>query len=84
MHNVIVKGGSRGLGLGIARTLAAGGTSMFGTRHQKAVGPIYGLVNNAGIGTSGLLATLSEAEIERTLSSTLYHRYCSHGVSFEK
>jgi 3-oxoacyl-[acyl-carrier protein] reductase len=28
-------------------------------------GPIYGLVNNAGIGTSGVLATMRDAQIER-------------------
>jgi 3-oxoacyl-[acyl-carrier protein] reductase len=106
MRNVIVTGGSRGLGLGIARTLAASGYQVIAVARgesevlrtaiaaadgpgairfwpsdlselgklaclvhdiKQAVGPIYGLVNNAGIGTSGLLATLSEAEIEHTL-----------------
>jgi len=32
---------------------------------RGAFGPIWGLVNNAAIGTSGLLATLHEAQIER-------------------
>jgi 3-oxoacyl-[acyl-carrier protein] reductase len=106
MRNVIVTGGSRGLGLGIARTLAASGYQVIAVARgesevlrtaiaaadgpgairfwpldlselgklaclvhdiKQAVGPMYGLVNNAGIGTSGLLATLSEAEIEHTL-----------------
>jgi 3-oxoacyl-[acyl-carrier protein] reductase len=30
-------------------------------------GPIYGLVNNAGIGTSGVLANMRAAKIERTV-----------------
>ena len=31
-------------------------------------GPLYGLVNNAGIGTSGVLATMSDTRIEQLLS----------------
>jgi 3-oxoacyl-[acyl-carrier protein] reductase len=31
---------------------------------RKEFGPIYGLVNNAGVGTSGLLATMSDSQIE--------------------
>jgi 3-oxoacyl-[acyl-carrier protein] reductase len=31
---------------------------------RTEAGPIYGLVNNAGIGTGGLLATMSQAQIE--------------------
>jgi 3-oxoacyl-[acyl-carrier protein] reductase len=34
---------------------------------RKEFGPIYGLVNNAGIGTSGVLATMRVADIERTV-----------------
>lgn len=34
---------------------------------RKDLGPIYGVVNNAAIGPSGLLATMREAEIERTV-----------------
>ncbi len=30
-------------------------------------GPIYGLVNNAGLGTGGLLATMPDAEIQRII-----------------
>ena len=106
MRNVIVTGGSRGLGLGIARALGGAGYSVIaiarresdqlaaaireaggggqGSLHfcpfdlarladianmvksiRKEFGPIYGLVNNAGIGTSGVLATMREAQIER-------------------
>jgi 3-oxoacyl-[acyl-carrier protein] reductase len=106
MDNVIVTGGSRGLGLGIARKLAASGynvvavarnesrelgaaideacTEAKGALHfvpfdlsavadipglvkniRASFGPIYGLVNNAGLGTSGILSTMPDQEIER-------------------
>ena len=121
MRNVIVTGGSRGLGLGIARTLqgagyqviavarktsdsldalisaasAAGGGAVKFTSFdleeiagipalikgiRKEFGPIYGLVNNAGIGTAGLLATMPDTAIERlvrlnTLSPIMMSKY---------
>lgn len=103
MRNVVVTGGSRGIGLAIARRLAAsgdynviavarresedlrqaiGGTGAdrlhfraldlgqineipnFVKELRGAFGAIYGLVNNAGIGTEGLLATMHNSEIE--------------------
>ena len=104
MRNIIVTGGSRGIGLGIVRNLAgagdwvialarretpelaaaareaeaAGGAILFrpcdlGEIEElpglvKALrgefGAMYGLVNNAGLGTSGVLATMPDAEIE--------------------
>ena len=108
MHNVVVTGGSRGIGLAIARRLAAAGYNVIavarresgelneairevakqgtGGLHFKAwdlseidavpsfvkslrdeFGAIYGLVNNAGIGTEGLLATMHNTEIEALL-----------------
>jgi 3-oxoacyl-[acyl-carrier protein] reductase len=102
MANVIVTGGSRGLGLAIARTLAATGSRVIAIARneseplkaaiaggnlafrafdladiagiaglvkdlRKEFGPISGLVNNAAIGPSGLLATMREAEIERVV-----------------
>ncbi len=104
MHNVLVTGGSRGIGLAIARRLAAAGYHVIvvARRENEAVaeairqgrgalrfkpfdlsdvesipafvkelrdefGAIYGLVNNAGIGTEGLLATMHNSEIEALL-----------------
>jgi 3-oxoacyl-[acyl-carrier protein] reductase len=103
MLNVIVTGGSRGLGLAIARGLRNAGyhviaiarhetTALAAAREEPSAGgldfrsfdlaeiaalptlvrqvrtefgPIYGLVNNAAIGTGGLLATLRDGDIER-------------------
>ena len=108
MHNVLVTGGSRGIGLAIARRIAAAGYNVIavarresdelknaieeairqgrGVLHFRAFdlndveaipsfvkelrdefGAIYGLVNNAGIGTEGLLATMHNSEIEALL-----------------
>src|ERR1700726_1019786 len=105
MHNVVVTGGSRGIGLAISRRIAAAGYNVIavarresdelretirgvveqgtGGLHFRAFdlsevdaipafvkalgdrfGDIYGLVNNAGIGTEGLLATMHNTEIE--------------------
>ena len=105
MRNVIVTGGSRGLGLGIARKLAASGYAVIaiarrkteqvnaamaevgraktGALHfvpfdlgviekipelvrgvRKEYGPIYALVNNAALGTDGVLATMHNSKIE--------------------
>ena len=102
MRNVLVTGGSRGIGLAIARKLASGCFNVIavarresdelraamteakqGNLHFRACdlsavdaipafvkqmreefGAIYGLVNNAGIGTEGLLATMHNSEIE--------------------
>jgi 3-oxoacyl-[acyl-carrier protein] reductase len=108
MHNVLVTGGSRGIGLAIARRIAGAGYNVIavarresgelseairdiinrgtGGLHFRAFdlsetdaipsfvkgmrdefGAIYGLVNNAGIGTEGLLATMHNTEIEALL-----------------
>lgn len=106
MGNVIVTGGSRGLGLGIAKALSGAGHRVIAVARRpseplteamtasiassstgsiefvpfdlgcipqlpelvkqirKDFGAIYGLVNNAGIGTSGVLATMRDADVE--------------------
>lgn len=102
MANVIVTGGSRGIGLAVVKALSrddytviaiarretqelsaakesVAGSIYFvpfdlgeiGKLHELArdlrerFGPIYGLVNNAGLGTEGILATMSEANIDK-------------------
>jgi len=104
MRNVVVTGGSRGLGLGIVRKLAGeyrviavarkptdqltsaietAGPAIQGGIHfapfdlarideiagfvrglRKEFGPIYGLVNNAGVGFDGALSLMSNSRIE--------------------
>jgi 3-oxoacyl-[acyl-carrier protein] reductase len=105
MHNVLVTGGSRGIGLAIARKLAGSGYPVIAVARRESddlreaidaaakqgggrivfrgfdlsevdaipnfvkslrdeFGAIYGLVNNAGLGTEGLLATMHNSEIE--------------------
>src|ERR1700688_1048984 len=121
MQNVIVTGGSRGLGLAMARTLAAAGYRIIaiarGSTEElmpasraaadsgrgaiefracdlsdlgqigplvKALradfGPIYGLVNNAGLGTGGVLSNMRDQDIQRliqlnTVSPILLSKY---------
>jgi 3-oxoacyl-[acyl-carrier protein] reductase len=102
MRNVLVTGGSRGIGLAIAERLAVAGFNVIAVARRESdelraaiaaakqgnlhfrpsdlsaideipafvkssrdeFGPIYGLVNNAGIGTEGLLATMHNSDIE--------------------
>ena len=121
MRNVIVTGGSRGLGLGIGRKLSAAGYRVIalarkdsdplksameeaeranpGSFHflpfdlakieeisqlvkklRKQFGPIYGLVNNAGISFEGVLALMPNSKIEQlvrvnTLSPIVLTKY---------
>ena len=108
MHNVLVTGGSRGIGLAIAQRLARAGYNVIAVARSESealreaigavvkqgrgglhfrpfdlsavdaipafvkglrdeFGAIYGLINNAGIGTEGLLATMHNSEIEALL-----------------
>ena len=109
MANVIVTGGSRGLGLAISRRLAAAGENVIAIARRendqlaaamhelaakkstgaiqfrpfdlsdtaglrdlvkelrKQFGPISGLVNNAALGASGILATMPDVSIERLI-----------------
>ena len=102
MRNVLVTGGSRGIGLAIAQKLAGAGFNVIAVARRESdelraaiggakqgnlhfrpcdlseidalpafvkalrdeFGAIYGLVNNAGIGTEGLLATMHNSDIE--------------------
>jgi 3-oxoacyl-[acyl-carrier protein] reductase len=121
MRNVIVTGGSRGLGLGIGRRLTGEGFRVIaiarkesnelsaamadaeaanpGSFHfqafdladiegiadlvktiRKTFGPIFGLVNNAGISSEGLLAMMHNSQIEQlvrlnTLSPMVFSKY---------
>jgi 3-oxoacyl-[acyl-carrier protein] reductase len=108
MRNAIVTGGSRGLGLGIARRLCESGFRVMAIARKESdefqtatrevdesgrgalhftpydlaeidgipelvkklraeFGPIYGLVNNAGMGSDGLLALTSTQSIEQVV-----------------
>ena len=117
MRNVLVTGGSRGLGLAICRALHSSGYAVTAIARspgevlprlikeaegslrfvpcdlaaidtlpalvrnlRKDFGPIYGLVNNAGISTDGALAMTKDADIERivrlnTLSPIVLTKY---------
>jgi 3-oxoacyl-[acyl-carrier protein] reductase len=108
MRNVVVTGGSRGLGLHISKRLAASGFRVIAVARsesaalQEAIaasegaikfrpfdlteltaipdfikslrrdtGPIYGLVNNAGLGTAGVLANMPDTAIARLIALNL-------------
>lgn len=129
MRNVIVTGGSRGLGLGIARDLAGSGHRVLALARRPSEGlaeateaaareargeihfvpadlgeidalpalvqelrqrhgPVYGLVNNAGIGTEGMLAMMHISQIEsliriNTLSPIVLSKYVVRGMMAE-
>jgi 3-oxoacyl-[acyl-carrier protein] reductase len=106
VNNVIVTGGSRGLGLAMAGVLAAAGYRVIAVARRETpqlaaamaaapaggaiefraydlgdtagmpefvrglradFGPIHGLVNNAGIGTGGVLGMMRDPDIESTI-----------------
>jgi 3-oxoacyl-[acyl-carrier protein] reductase len=121
VRNVVVTGGSRGLGLEMARVLANDGYRViavarsesdalraargiaadaargaieyracdlaklgelagFARTLRRDFGPIYGLVNNAGLGTAAVLGTMRDGDIERlvtlnTLAPILLTKY---------
>lgn len=130
MRNVIVTGGSRGLGLAIATQLASAGYRVIAIARKSTdalsaasdeaaaagrgailfraldladlaavppfvralrteIGPIYGLVNNAGLGTGGVLANMRDADIEHlirlnTLSPIVLTKYVSKSMMIER
>ena len=117
MRNVLVTGGSRGLGLAIALRLVGCGYRVIALARSESaelraaiaahgeallfqpcdladtagigatvgdlrrrVGPFYGLVNNAGLGTAGLLSMMRDTDIEalirlNTLAPILLAKY---------
>jgi 3-oxoacyl-[acyl-carrier protein] reductase len=121
MRNVVVTGGSRGLGLAIARRLASAGFDVIAVARKenaglkaaiaeaareradairfapfdlrevdkipafvatlrKSFGPVYGLVNNAALGTDGALSLMANAKIAElvrlnTLSPIVLTKY---------
>jgi 3-oxoacyl-[acyl-carrier protein] reductase len=129
MRNVVVTGGSRGLGLAIARKLAGAGYHVVAVARKmndqlacardkakesgqgaldfvpfdlarlddipdlvkgikKDFGPIYGLVNNAGLGTDGVLAIMYTSQIEElvrvnTISPIVLTKYAVRSMMSE-
>ncbi len=130
MLNVVVTGGSRGLGLGMARKLAASGFNVVALARNRSpaldaaieeaaaaahgalrfracdladiealpafvkslrgeFGRLYGLVNNAGLGTAGLLANMKDDAIEKlirlnTLSPILLTKHVVRSMMTER
>jgi len=112
--NILVTGGTRGLGLAIAQNLAAAGYQPIAiarkpSSEQSAIpfvpfdlndtagisnlvkcirtqfGPIYGLINNAGISYEGVLPLLADDKIEQlirinTIAPVLMTKYTVHAM----
>jgi len=129
MRNVIVTGGSRGLGLAISETLASSGYRVIAIARKETAefqaaalraseretgalafvpfdlshidgiagliatirngfGPIYGLVNNAALGTEGVLANMHNTQIEalvrlNTLSPIILTKFAMRSMMTE-
>lgn len=130
MRNVIVTGGSRGLGLAICTALTGQGYDViaiarsetpelraaiesaeksgvgrirfracdlsrtaelakFVAALRKEIGPIYGLVNNAGLGTPGVLSLMPEEQIEalvrlNTIAPMIMTKYVLRSMMVER
>ncbi|MBV9345495.1 MAG: SDR family oxidoreductase [Gammaproteobacteria bacterium] len=128
MRNVLVTGGSRGLGLAMCRTLSAAGYRVIalartqgkaleeligaapgpGAVHfqtfdltdthaiaqlvsalRRQFGALYGLVNNAGIGTAGVHALLRDEQIEtlvrlNTVAPLILSKYVVRAMMADK
>jgi 3-oxoacyl-[acyl-carrier protein] reductase len=125
MRNVLVSGGSKGVGLGVARRLAAAGYQVIAVARNESpalaeamaqadagagairfvafdlslieaipelirqvraeFGPLHGLVNNAALGTDGLLANMHVSQIEalirlNTLSPIVLTKHAVRGM----
>jgi 3-oxoacyl-[acyl-carrier protein] reductase len=125
MANVVVTGGSRGIGLAIAERLATEGYTIIAVARKETkelaaaversagaiclvpfdlsetakirglvrdlrerFGPLYGLVNNAGIGTEGVLATMPASSVEtlvqlNTIAPILFTKYAIRSMMTE-
>jgi 3-oxoacyl-[acyl-carrier protein] reductase len=126
VRNVLVTGGSRGLGLAIASRLVSSGYRVVAlarseTKELRAVmeqhgdamvfqacdladiagigamvgevrrrvGPLYGLVNNAGLGTAGLLSMMRDPDIEalvrlNTVAPLVLTKYVARSMMAER
>jgi len=126
VRNVLVTGGSRGLGLAIAKRLVSSGYRVIALARSETdelrtameahgeallfhacdlmetariravvgdlrhrVGPLYGLVNNAGLGTAGLLSMMRDPDIENlvrlnTLAPLLLTKYVVRSMMAER
>ena len=129
MRNVIVTGGTRGLGLAMAQELAANGYRVIAVARKtsgeltaatqllppgagtiefracdlsdlgqigtlvrslrKDFGPLYGLINNAGLGMSGMLSNMLDKDVQRliqlnTVSPILLSKYAIRSMMLQR